>query len=145
MNMKKSYDLNDFLSHDRIISDLADSLWNENSEFNKVDYDDLIPYLKEIPSNNIPPNAIFTSEDEYILVPENTPLKILMLIYVRDIFEIDKGNHYVAIISIGDFTMAEDYIPKPQYCYATLYYRSDKTLIKIDCSFEESWLNFKFE
>lgn len=100
--------LDDFLRDDRIQHDLADILWNQ------------------IPDGRV------EIDEEYIKIPSDAKLEVIAKSYRQHNYESGFGDHYAALIAIGGVVDMTAGIPHPKYCYATLFYSSEKYLITSD-------------
>ncbi|MEA5472337.1 hypothetical protein [Spirulina sp. 06S082] len=109
--------LDDFLPDSQIQSDLLYILWEQTSPEEIVDA--------------LPPGTL-EIDDKYIEIPSNVKLEVIAKSYRQHNYESGFGDHYAALIAIGGVVSMTAGIPHPKYCYATLFYSSEKYLITSD-------------
>ena len=100
--------LDDFLPNELIEKDLSIFLWE--------DY----------------PNVPIELEEESIVIPVSTGLEVVAKSYRQNVYEGGFGNHYAVLVAIGGVRDNEGGYLYPEYCFATLFYSSEKLLITLD-------------
>lgn len=100
--------LNEFLSDSRVQDDLLKALWDDKEECDII------------------------LESETIKVPRSAFLEVISKSYRENIYRVGFGNYYAAQVAIGGVEKQTSGILYPAYCFATLFYNSDRGLITID-------------
>ena len=100
--------LDDFLPNELIEKDLSNLLWEDD------------------------PDVPIELEEESIVVPVGIPLEIVSKSYRQNVYEGGFGNHYATLVAIGGVSDRDGGYLEAQYCFATLFYSSEKSLITVD-------------
>ena len=108
MMNQKHFDLDDFLPDEIIQQDLSRILWTEIA------------------------GKPIELEDKYVIVPQGTILEVVSKNYRKNLYNIGFFNYYKAQVAIGGVIQEKSGILYPKYCFATLFYKPDKTMITLD-------------
>lgn len=100
--------LDEFLPDTQIQKDLSNILWKDSEE------------------------CEVELEEGKLKIPCNTLLEIISKSYRKNIYPVGFGNYYAAQVAIGGIKEQRSGILYPVYCFATLFYDSDKDLITTD-------------
>ena len=101
-------DLDKFLPDKLIQEDLSKKLWIEKT------------------------GKLIELEEKSVIVPYGAILEVVSKSYRKNFYNIGFRNHYAALVAIGGVIEEECGFLEPKYCFATLFYTSDKTMISLD-------------
>lgn len=78
------------------------------------------------------PRGEIELEEEIISVPENIPITIVTKVFLKEYFEDVGFGAYRVQVAIGGIENKEFGILSARFCFATLYYNEEPSLITID-------------
>ena len=82
--------------------------------------------------NDIADEKVEINDEYYITIPSGAKLEVIAKSCRQNHYHSSFGDHYAVLVAIGGVVNITSGIPVPQYCYATLFYSSDKNLITLD-------------